>query len=120
MLMMCISMSALCGGTGSTIGTSPNIVMVQIFNSSFPNSPLSFASWLAFAVPQLIICVLVLWIWLQIYYLPIPWKVSSIKISIQWNTKRKKFIYNALDIYFLFSLMIIDNCRRRKRYCGGT
>merc|ERR1711963_508647 len=26
MLMMCISMSALCGGTGSTIGTSPNIV----------------------------------------------------------------------------------------------
>ena len=98
MLMMCISMSALCGGTGSTIGTSPNIVMVQIFNSSFPNSPLSFASWLAFAVPQLIICVLVLWIWLQIYYLPSPWKVRLTELGIA-GTKKKKFICNTLSIY---------------------
>ena len=73
--MMCVSMSALCGGTGTTIGTSPNIVMVQIFTSYFPNSPLSFTSWLEFAVPQLIICVFIAWIWLQIYYLPPPWKV---------------------------------------------
>ena len=101
MLMMCISMSALCGGTGSTIGTSPNIVMVQIFNSSFPNSPLSFASWLAFAVPQLVICVLVLWIWLQIYYLPTPWKVILIKISISRckNKKKTEINNNALNIY---------------------
>ena len=76
MLAMCVSMSANCGGTGTTIGTGPNLIMLELILDSFPDCPLSFATWMAFAVPQLIICLIIVWIWLQFYYLPFPWKVS--------------------------------------------
>ena len=75
MLAMCVSMSANCGGTATTIGTGPNLIMFELIIDTFPECPLSFATWMAFAIPQLIICLIIVWIWLQLYYLPLPWKV---------------------------------------------
>ena len=78
---MCVSMSANCGGTGTTIGTGPNLIMIELLLEAFPSCPLSFATWMEFALPQLFICLLMVWIWLQLYYLPLPWKVKYVILN---------------------------------------
>ena len=72
MLAMSICMSANIGGTGTTIGTGPNLILVGNLNTIFPDHPVTFGSWMAFAVPQMLIALFVVWIWLQLYYLPLP------------------------------------------------
>ncbi len=72
MLAMSICMSANIGGTGTTIGTGPNLILVGNLNTIFPDHPVTFGSWMAFAVPQMLIALSVVWIWLQLYYLPLP------------------------------------------------
>jgi sodium-dependent dicarboxylate transporter 2/3/5 len=81
MLAMSVCMSANIGGTGTTIGTGPNLVLMEIIGRTFPDNPLSFASWMAFAVPLMVLNLVVLWMWLQFYYLPRP--CSSKKSNVE-------------------------------------
>ena len=76
MLILGVSMSSICGGTGNLKGSETNVAMITIFKEVFPSSPLTIISWLYYAIPQTVICLFVVGIWLQIYYLPCPWKVT--------------------------------------------
>ena len=40
----------------------------------YKGQPLTFGSWLAFGFPEMILCLLLTWIYLQLYYLPMPFK----------------------------------------------
>ena len=78
MLCMSVCMSANVGGTGTVIGTGPNLVAVELLKQTFGSSqPMTFTTWLAFALPQLILCLICIWIWLQLYYLPNPFRKTS-------------------------------------------
>lgn len=66
-----IAFSANVGGTGTIIGTPPNLVLME-YLADFEGQPLAFASWMGFAMPQVIISLLMTWLWLQLYFLGLP------------------------------------------------
>lgn len=72
-LSLAIAYSANVGGIGSLTGTGPNLVMKGqsdiVFQKYGAESPITFASWMQFGLPLSAICLVILWIWLQIYFL---------------------------------------------------
>ncbi|VDM43900.1 unnamed protein product [Toxocara canis] len=80
-LLLSICYSASIGGTGTLIGTGPNIVLTgdldksvnQCFGKLVPlylgKTPVTFASWMAFAIPQILISLIFCWIWLQAIFI---------------------------------------------------
>ncbi|XP_041468313.1 uncharacterized protein LOC121418475 isoform X2 [Lytechinus variegatus] len=70
-IFLCITYAANVGGTGSLVGTSPNVICVAVVESLFgKETGLNFGSWMLFCYPQMIVCILVIWAWLQFMYLP--------------------------------------------------
>ncbi|GFT08273.1 protein I'm not dead yet [Trichonephila clavipes] len=70
-LLLSIAYSANCGGTGTVTGTSPNMILKGFMEEHYPeSSELTFASWMAYNVPGMLICVCVGWITLQVLYVP--------------------------------------------------
>ncbi|XP_059091430.1 Na(+)/citrate cotransporter-like isoform X2 [Tigriopus californicus] len=59
------------GGTGTLIGTSPNLVFME-FIQDFPGQPVNFGTWMAFSLPQVILSLILIWLWLQVRYLGFP------------------------------------------------
>lgn len=73
MLAMAVCYSANVGGTGTLVGTPPNVILIE-YLEPFEGHPLTFSSWIGFALPSVIICLIFVWIWLQIYFLGFPCK----------------------------------------------
>ncbi|XP_060071030.1 solute carrier family 13 member 2-like [Ylistrum balloti] len=72
-LSLAIAYSANVGGIGSLTGTSPNLVMKGqsdiVFQKYGAESPVTFATWMQFGLPLSAVCLVILWVWLQIYFL---------------------------------------------------
>jgi len=61
-LMLGIAYACSIGGTGTLIGTPPNMAMQRIFEITFPSAPaISFAQWLMFALPLSLGLLLATW-----------------------------------------------------------
>ncbi|GIY94866.1 hypothetical protein CEXT_424521 [Caerostris extrusa] len=76
-LLLSIAYSANCGGTGTVTGTSPNMILKGFVEEHYPESwELTFASWMAYNIPGMLICVLISWLVLQITYVPC-WRKQS-------------------------------------------
>ncbi|XP_030855077.1 solute carrier family 13 member 2-like [Strongylocentrotus purpuratus] len=70
-VILCIPYAANVGGTGSLVGTPPNVVCVAVVESLFgKETGLHFGSWTLYCFPQMVVCILVIWLWLQYMYLP--------------------------------------------------
>lgn len=70
-LLLSIAYAASCGGTGTVIGSGPNLVLKGLVEELYPNSTeLTFASWLMYNAPVMVICVIICWCGLQCYFLP--------------------------------------------------
>jgi len=68
-LMLSISYAASIGGTGTLIGTPPNMVLTGLMDKLFPASPgISFLDWLKIGIPMTIIFIPVIWIYLTRYF----------------------------------------------------
>ena len=51
-LMLCIAYSASIGGTGTLVGTPPNLLFVSTMRELFPESPdINFIDWLKIGIP---------------------------------------------------------------------
>ena len=99
MMMLAIAYAANIGGTGTLIGTPPNLVMFE-FIGRFSGQPVTFGSWMILCVPLMIINLLLAWIWLQLLFLPIPGRKSKSSteeevVSLQVN-KLLKDRYESL------------------------
>ncbi|OWF50269.1 solute carrier family 13 member 2-like [Mizuhopecten yessoensis] len=72
-LSLAIAYSANVGGIGSLTGTGPNIVMKGqsdiVFQKYGAESPVTFATWMQFGLPLSAVCLVILWVWLQIYFM---------------------------------------------------
>jgi len=65
-LLLGIAIAANIGGTGVITGTPPNLVVPDILQKKFgPGTGLTFASWMAFAIPVMVVNLLLAWLWLQ-------------------------------------------------------
>lgn len=122
MLCMSVCMSANVGGTGTIIGTGPNLVAVEILKQNFGSAqPMTFTLWLAFAFPQLILCLIAIWIWLQFYYLPNPCRSMSEDEKLQAINEEQnvskmlknkltelgKLTYYEANVLTLFILLVL-------------
>ena len=65
LLLLAVAYSANIGGTGVITGSPPNLVVPQVMEGRFGDSTgLTFASWMAFAVPVMSINLIISWIWI--------------------------------------------------------
>ncbi|KAK8780986.1 hypothetical protein V5799_017676 [Amblyomma americanum] len=65
-MLLSVAYAANIGGTGSLIGTGPNLVLKGLMDEMFPgSSELTFATWMLYNVPTMLICVLIGWFYLQ-------------------------------------------------------
>ena len=89
MLAMAICFSANIGGTGTLVGTGSNVVMTEYLNE-FDGNPVSFGTWMAFAVPQMLLCLAAAWAWLYVYFIGFP--ISFRKKKDNGKRRRESFI----------------------------
>ncbi|KAL1421821.1 hypothetical protein MTO96_022740 [Rhipicephalus appendiculatus] len=65
-MLLSVAYSANIGGTGSLIGTGSNLVLKGLMDDLFPEcTELTFATWMLYNVPTMVICVFIGWIYLQ-------------------------------------------------------
>ncbi|KAI9557042.1 hypothetical protein GHT06_016839 [Daphnia sinensis] len=93
-VLMSIAYASNIGGTGSLIGSGPQLALKGILNELYgSDSGLNFATWMAFNVPGMLINTFFAWIWLQ--YLFIGFKRTTVdekgKAVIVKKLIRKKY-----------------------------
>ncbi len=71
-LMLAIAYAASIGGTGTIVGTPPNIVLAGTMNHIFPDAPrIGFLQWMIFAVPFVVVFIPIVWLLLTKVLCPI-------------------------------------------------
>lgn len=64
-LLLGVAYAATIGGMATLIGTPPNGILVAQLSSIFPGAPeIDFFSWMMFAVPFMVLFLLITWFWL--------------------------------------------------------
>ncbi|XP_046591217.1 protein I'm not dead yet-like [Neodiprion lecontei] len=67
---MIASYASSIGGTGTVVGSGTNLTFKGLYEGRFPHSPgINFSEWMCYAVPPMLICGFLIWIWLQIMYM---------------------------------------------------
>ena len=68
-MMLAIAYAASVGGTGSLIGTPPNMVFAGVYAKAFPELPeIDFLEWMKLGTPIVIIILPIVWIYLTKYF----------------------------------------------------
>lgn len=68
-MMLAIAYAASVGGTGSLIGTPPNMVFAGVFEKAFPELPeIDFLEWMKLGTPIVLIILPIIWIYLTKYF----------------------------------------------------
>ena len=62
-LLLGVAYGAAVGGIGTPIGTPPNVVLMGVFDSTF-GIEITFAEWMAFALPVVAVMLPIVWLWL--------------------------------------------------------
>ena len=66
-LLLAVAYAANIGGTGVITGSPPNLVVPDVLISNFgQKTGLTFASWMAFAIPVMLVNTVLAWLWLQL------------------------------------------------------
>lgn len=69
-LMLSVAYSSTCGGTGSVLGTAPNLLLLGLLERLYPKTnQLTFTTWLMYNVPGMILCVIAIFVVLQYFYI---------------------------------------------------
>ncbi len=68
-LMLAIAYAASVGGTGTLIGTPPNMVLAGMVQTLYPQAPeISFLQWMALGIPLVVVLLPVVWLYLLRYF----------------------------------------------------
>lgn len=95
MIMLSVAYAANCGGTGTLTGTGSNLVLKGILSSL--GAPINFANWMGYAVPGMLINIMVCWAWLQFWFLDYPNPLGWAKDLFTCGRKREGTDSNSRD-----------------------
>lgn len=65
-----IAYAASTGGAGTLVGTAPNLVLKGFVEANYPNSKLSFLTYMAYSLPVAFIMITLSWVSLVLLWLP--------------------------------------------------
>uniref|UniRef100_A0A0N5B4T5 Solute carrier family 13 member 5 n=1 Tax=Strongyloides papillosus TaxID=174720 RepID=A0A0N5B4T5_STREA len=124
-LLLSISFSASIGGTGTLIGTGSNIVLSGYIERNYgQNTPVTFASWMIFAIPQLVLLLTICWFVLVVLFIGFKThnKNDDKRVKEALRTKYKKLgpvQYSEKCIIILFILLVTLWFFRRPKFMTG-
>ncbi|GFT97985.1 hypothetical protein NPIL_21361 [Nephila pilipes] len=125
-LLLSIAYAANCGGTGTVIGSGPNLVLKGLVEELYPDSTeLTFASWLIYNAPVMLICVFICWIGLQLFYQPCCLKEDSKAQAAARNAVLKSYqelgsiTFHEAAVAFLFLLVVVLWFLRDPQFVDG-
>jgi len=114
-LLLGVAYSASLGGTGTPIGTPPNLIYMQVAQDQFGTAP-SFPQWMSWGVPVVVLVLPLMFLWLtrNVARGPLPdlerpgaWTVPEIRVltvfaitALLWMTRTAPFggWQTALDL----------------------
>ena len=96
--ILAIPFAANVGGIGTPIGTPPNAIGLKYL---IGDHAISFGLWMAFAVPFVIVLLLIAWLLILFFYPP---KTSTLEIKLQGKFVRH---WRALTMYITFAGTIL-------------
>jgi sodium-dependent dicarboxylate transporter 2/3/5 len=104
-MMLGIAYSCSIGGTGTLIGTPPNLAMQRIFSISFPTAPeISFAQWLLFALPLAFSMLIITWLVISYRYTGRGFSAIKFSNSEISDMSNKPMSYEEKTVAAVFSL----------------
>jgi len=116
-LLMSIAYAANIGGTGVVTGSPPNLVVPEILNKNFgPLTGLTFASWMAFAIPVMLLNLVLAWLWLQKLQSWYPGgeekrskeqEASAMRVIQERYAKLGSMSLHEVQVLVLFSILIL-------------
>merc|ERR1719336_2143285 len=65
-LLLSVAYASNIGGTGVITGSPPNLVVLNVLDSAYGEgvSPLTYASWMGFCVPLMVVNTFLAWLWI--------------------------------------------------------
>lgn len=68
--LLSLTYSASIGGSGSLVGTAPNLILKGYFDEYYPNAGLNFFSFMLYSTPAALLLITLTWMTLVLYWLP--------------------------------------------------
>ncbi|EEC12525.1 hypothetical protein IscW_ISCW009871 [Ixodes scapularis] len=66
LVLLSVAYSANVGGTGTLVGTAPNVILKGLLDERFKDSDdLTFAMWMVYSVPPMLVIIIVAWTYVQ-------------------------------------------------------